>query len=244
MNAYFGGYYGEYEGNAHKALNWIRKVGFLFGHHSMLFEARQGASWQYENGYMARIEVDGEEVVIAKPGDKAVLADGSVTIAWVAAREMSGDDEIDVYSVSIAGVAKLLLRLRPEIANFRTETDGTVHFDFEFVESQLSDNAHGVLGQTYRPDHANRLSTQKLVYSKLLNAMVIPTENGEGFLDGNERDYRSSAMLAADCKVARFARVEKLDRETARAIEVSSIATKSTGISGLPRKMLKLVGAV
>jgi hypothetical protein len=157
VNAFFGGYYGEYEGNPSKALNWIRQLSILYGHHSLLFQAREGAEWQYGNGYMSRMEVDGEEVILAREGDKAVLADGSVTIGWEAAREKSGDDEIDVYSVEIAGIAKLLLRLRPEVANMRTESDGTVHFDFEFVESRLSGNAHGVLGQTYRPDHSSRL---------------------------------------------------------------------------------------
>jgi hypothetical protein len=81
------------------------------------------------------------------------------------------------------------------------------------------------------------------VYSKLLNAMVVPGDNGEGFLDGSEADYRSSGMLMADCKVARFARGQKLDRETSRAIEMSSVVTRSVGVSGLPRKMLKLFRA-
>ena len=77
------------------------------------------------------------------------------------------------------------------------------------------------------------------MYSKLLNAMVVPTENGTGFLDGNEADYRSSAILLADCQVSRFARAERLDAETASAIEMSSII-KSVGNSGIPRKMLNL----
>jgi Root cap len=157
LNAFFGGYYGAYEGNPSKPLTWMRKIGLLWGHHSFLFEAREGASWQYGSGYMSRVEVDGEEVALSQPGEKAVFADGAVTIAWEAARQSSGDDEIDVYSVEIVGVVKVVMELRPEVASLRTATDGTVHFDLQFLKSHLSANAHGVLGQTYRPDHRNRL---------------------------------------------------------------------------------------
>jgi hypothetical protein len=238
MNAFFGGYYGKYESNAHKSLTWLRKISLLWGRHSMIFEARQGAEWAYNNGYMSRMEVDGDQVVLSKVGETAVLAGGKVILSWVAARELSGDDEIDVYSVEIVGVLKMVLRLRPEIANFRTETDGTVHFDFELTQSVLTASAHGILGQTFRPDHTKRLSQQKLVYSKQLNTLVVPSENGKGFLDGEEASYRSSAMLMADCSVSRFAGFENADSETSFGIEMSA-KPKAVGQSGLFRKMLK-----
>jgi hypothetical protein len=157
VNAYFGGYYGQYENNPSKAITWMRKIGITWGRHSMLFEARQGPSAEYGNGYMAKIEVDGQNVVLPNAGDKATFASGRVSIAWISAREQSADDLIDVYAVDIKGVASIILELRPEVPNFRTETDGTIHFDIYFPVAYISDNAHGILGQTFRSDHKDRL---------------------------------------------------------------------------------------
>ena len=123
----------------------------------MLFEAREGARWQYDNGYMARMELDGEEVVLSQPGDTFGFHDGAVQIKWVAAKQASGDDVIDVYQVTIEGVVELVMKMRPEVASLRTQADGTVHFDLDFSSMVVSHNAHGILGQTYRADHRNRL---------------------------------------------------------------------------------------
>ena len=81
---------------------------------------------------------------------------------------------------------------------------------------------------------------QKLVYSNLLGTKVVPGDNAEGFLDGTVEEYRSSAILLADCQVSRFSRSQQLDEETSLAIEMSTRKTQAVGSSGLPRKMLTL----
>lgn len=157
VNAFFGGYYGVYEDNPSKSLTWMRKIGVLWGGHSILFEARQGPDAEYGNGYMANIEFDGEKVTLPAAGDKATFENGRVAISWISAKEQSADDLIDIYALDIKGVTSMILELRPELPHFRTETDGTIHFDLYFPVAYISDNAHGVLGQTFRSDHRDRL---------------------------------------------------------------------------------------
>jgi hypothetical protein len=132
-------------------------VGLLWGHHSIKFFAREGAAWQYNNGYMSGMEVDGKRVSLSQAGDSISFADGRIQLTWLAAKERSGDDEVDVYQVNIEGILTLRLTLRPEVASLRTSEDGLVHFNLDFVALDLSDKAHGVLGQTYRSDHRDRL---------------------------------------------------------------------------------------
>lgn len=157
VNAFFGGYYGVYESNPSKSLTWMRKIGVLWGRNSVLFEAREGSHAEYEEGYMASIKFNGEKVNLPSPGDRASFAGGHLVISWVAAKEQSGDEIIDVYALDIKGVVSMILELRPEMPHFRTETDGTVHFDVYFPAVYLSDNVHGVLGQTFRSDHRDRM---------------------------------------------------------------------------------------
>ncbi len=135
----------------------MRSVAILWGEHTVTLHARQGARWQYDSGYMSAIEVDGQRVSLAAAGDSVSLANGAVEISWLAARLPSGDDLVDVYSVKIADVLMMRMTLRPEVALLRTLDDGVVHFNLEFPQAQLSDDAHGVLGQTFRSDHRFRL---------------------------------------------------------------------------------------
>ena len=157
LNVFHGGRYGQWGANPHKALTWIRNIGILWGHHTIQLAARAGATWQYGAGYMALMTVDGEEVTLSQPGDSLSLLDGKLKLTWVAAKEISGDDEIDVYEVHIPHVLRMVVKIRPEIEKLRTSDDGVVHFSIEIPEMRVSPNVHGVLGQTYRFDHRGRL---------------------------------------------------------------------------------------
>ena len=55
-----------------------------------------------------------------------------------------------------------------------------------------------------------------------LNKLVVKGDNAEGFLDDEVSDYRSTQTLKADCNKARFAHAERVDAETALAIEVAT----------------------
>jgi hypothetical protein len=157
VNAFYGGRFDQWGANPSKPLTWIRKLGVMWGEHKIVLAAREGARWQYDDGYMARMTVDGEPVTLTAEGDSASFANGAVEISWLAAKLSSADDLVDVYSVRIANAFIMRVTLRPEIELLRTKDDGVVHFDLEFPKVELSDNAHGVLGQTFRSDHRFKL---------------------------------------------------------------------------------------
>ncbi|CAI5459075.1 unnamed protein product, partial [Closterium sp. Yama58-4] len=159
VNAHFGGRWGEWEGR-NKALTWMREISILWGHHSIVFEAREGWESSYRNGYLQRLSVDSEDVKLGRPGshlDVASFFDGQVELRWAAAKKPAKGELVDEYEVRIGDVLSLRLTLRPEIAALRTDDDGVVHFTVDVVSAKLSPNVHGVLGQTFRPDFIGRL---------------------------------------------------------------------------------------
>jgi Root cap len=157
VNVFYDGRFDVWGNNTHKPLTWIRKVGILWGKHTIELEAREGSEWKYQNGYMSRILVDGREVSLNSQGESATFDEGKIEILWAAAKQRSGDDYIDVYHVTVGNTLKMIAKIRPEVALLRTNEDGIVHFTLEFPVLHLSENVHGVLGQTYRPDHKDRL---------------------------------------------------------------------------------------
>ncbi|GJP32902.1 hypothetical protein CLOM_g17487 [Closterium sp. NIES-68] len=246
VQAHFDGRWGKWEGR-NKALTWMRQISILWGHHTIVFEARTGWAADYRTGYLQRLVVDSEEVKLGVPGshlESASFFDGQVDIKWAAAKKVLGDDLVDEYEVRIGDILALRLTLRPEIAMLRTEDDGLVHFTVDVMSAKLSPNVHGVLGQTYRPDFAGRLGKQKLVYSELFKTYVVPGDNAEGFIDGTVDDYKCSDLTHSDCTFCRFVRAEGLDDETALAVEMATGVSSSYSNNGrdyYPRKAL--VGA-
>ena len=157
LNAFFGGRYGEYNGNPHKSLTWMRAVAFLFGHNVFIMEARSGSSASYESGYLARMALNGEDIPIPTVGDRLSLLNGELEVVQTKGGETEGSDLIDEFELRVGEKLEMRLVLRPEIEMLRTRDDGLVHFEVDVVKVQVSARAHGILGQTYRPDFAGRL---------------------------------------------------------------------------------------
>ncbi|CAI5975632.1 unnamed protein product [Closterium sp. NIES-65] len=245
VNAHFGGRWGEWEGR-NKALTWMRKISILWGHHSIVFEAREGWESGYRNGYLQRLSVDSDDVKLGLPGshlDVASFFDGQVELRWAAAKKPAKGELVDEYEVRIGDVLSLRLTLRPEIAVLRTDDDGVVHFTVDVLSAKLSPNVHGVLGQTFRPDFIGRLERQKLVWSNLFKTQVVPGDNAEGFIDGTVDDYRCTDLAHSDCVFCRFVRSETLDNETASAIELAAGVSSSYSDNGRTYPRKALVGA-
>eukprot|EP00475_Leptophrys_vorax_P025755 TRINITY_DN36015_c0_g2_i3.p1 TRINITY_DN36015_c0_g2~~TRINITY_DN36015_c0_g2_i3.p1 ORF type:complete len:440 (-),score=22.80 TRINITY_DN36015_c0_g2_i3:157-1476(-) len=235
MNGFFGGRYSRWAGDV-KALTWIRSIGIMVGHHTLVLEARRGPSAEYLNGYLARVVADGVPVEITVPGTTVELWEGA-SIRWEAARLLSGTDLVDVYDVKIGEVATVRLTLRPEVKNLRTATDGAVHFGLDILNSAFSGAVHGVLGQTFRPDFQGRVAQHKLVWSELLQVMMVPGDNAEGFLDGGMDDYEVADLLKTDCKFCHFTRAQAVDEEMTNAMNMMASAVGG-GLPATPRKYL------
>eukprot|EP00475_Leptophrys_vorax_P012252 TRINITY_DN18667_c0_g2_i2.p1 TRINITY_DN18667_c0_g2~~TRINITY_DN18667_c0_g2_i2.p1 ORF type:complete len:572 (-),score=-18.39 TRINITY_DN18667_c0_g2_i2:521-2236(-) len=235
VNGYFGGRYARW-GNRIKSLTWIRSVGIMFGHHTAVLDARTGPDAEYDtDGYLAKVTADGKVLELKAPGTVVTLWDGA-TLKWVAGRQRSGDDYVDVFDVTIAGVVTLRMTLRPEVESLRTPRDGTVHFGLNVLESEFSPAVHGILGQTYRNEFAGRLAHQKLEWSSLLQTMVVPGDNAEGFIDGSVDEYEVTGLLKSDCTLCQFSRAESVDPETRVAL---SLLGGGVSGGGLPATMPK-----
>jgi hypothetical protein len=81
-----------------------------------------------------------------------------------------------------------------------TEDDSLAHFDLGFKFYDLTDDVHGVLGQTYRTDYINKLSVGA-------NMPIM----------GGAPSYVTSDIFATDCKVARFSHQAGISMVTTRA---------------------------
>eukprot|EP00271_Cylindrocystis_brebissonii_P015443 TRINITY_DN3833_c0_g2_i2.p1 TRINITY_DN3833_c0_g2~~TRINITY_DN3833_c0_g2_i2.p1 ORF type:complete len:321 (-),score=32.61 TRINITY_DN3833_c0_g2_i2:804-1721(-) len=227
INVYYGGRTAFKQDLPQKHLTWIRKVGILWGPHSLAFSAREGARWQYGSGFMGHMELNGVRITPPRIGNTVTLADGAIRIRLLAGNVVSGEERSDIYEVTIHNILKMSMRVLPEKEALRTDSDAVVHFDLEFPVLQVTNEAHGVLGQTYRRDHSQRLVGQHLEYNKDLQIEQVPGNNAQGFLDGGEPDYRTTGLLNADCHVHRFAFFESANGESSEAIGLASGAIVS-----------------
>lgn len=137
-------------------MTWIRSVAIMWGHHVAVLSARHSASTAYGSGYMDSIVVDGEPLQVP-PHGSADAARGDFVVSWPEVKMRSGEEWEDQYVVRVAGCLTLRLTLRPEVRNLRTPDDAVIHLNLRVDSAQLSSNAHGVLGQTFRPDFVGRL---------------------------------------------------------------------------------------
>ncbi|VAH86127.1 unnamed protein product [Triticum turgidum subsp. durum] len=81
-----------------------------------------------------------------------------------------------------------------------TEDDSLAHFDIGFKFHSLTNNVHGVLGQTYRTDYVNKLSVSA-------NMPIM----------GGTSSYVTSDIFSTDCKVTRFGRSSGISMVTGMA---------------------------
>ncbi|CAI5957060.1 unnamed protein product [Closterium sp. NIES-65] len=98
-----------------KVRTWIRELGFIWwtnqaggsaAQHSLRLVARRGPKQERGEGFMGRIEVDGIAVPRLGLGDELSLFDGEGTVTY-ARQERSGNYDVDVYSVKLAGLLEV-----------------------------------------------------------------------------------------------------------------------------------------
>ena len=124
--------------------------------------------------------------------------------------------------VELAGVFKITANAVPiteedsRVHNYGLrDGDCLAHLDLAFRFYSLTDDVHGVLGQTYRSSYVNRLDV-----SARMPVM------------GGERAFAASGLFATDCPVARFARGRSVDALVVAADELTGVEC-STGLGGV-----------
>eukprot|EP00850_Spirogloea_muscicola_P019523 SM000192S04918 [mRNA] locus=s192:261165:262753:- [translate_table: standard] len=198
--------------NGKKAVRtWIRELGVLWTEekagveHAARFVARAGKRQDRGDGYMARMEVDGRPLPRLQLGESAVVANGTAVVR-LAGYEKSGPYDVDHYTFSVPGLLEADIRLRIAHPLLQSKDDAQTHLNVQLLDVRVSPRVHGVLGQTYRDDHAARALKYSALAELMGHNVAADGEDGAGFLDGAASDYEATAVLEPDCKFAQYQR--------------------------------------
>ncbi|CAI6003065.1 unnamed protein product [Closterium sp. NIES-64] len=218
VNMLLRGYYSDDTENAAlvvdgKAVHtWIKELGIVWladgVDHKIRLAARSGKQQERGSGFMKAIEIDGEAIPRMRVGD-VVTSVGGLTLTFKAL-EKEGPYDVDYYTLDIEGLVTLDMRLRVANPKLQTPTEAEAHINVGIVELSHTDEIHGVLGQTYREDHAQRAADFQKMIASLHRPISADGAEGEGFLDGNARSYETSSVLAVDCSHTTYRHAKKL----------------------------------
>ncbi|KQJ92264.1 uncharacterized protein LOC100821155 [Brachypodium distachyon] len=167
---------------------WIQAIGVLFdGHHSLYLGARKTGAWEDDVDRL-EITLDGEPVHLP------AAAAAKWTSARVPALSVTRTKAANGVLVAVQGKFSVRANVVPITAEESrvhrygvTSDDCLAHLELAFKFEALTDDVHGVVGQTYRPDYVNSFDVRA----------SMPTMGGDA-------SFAASSLFAADCAVARF----------------------------------------
>ncbi|GJM91779.1 hypothetical protein PR202_ga08189 [Eleusine coracana subsp. coracana] len=183
INAHF---IGKRNAAMSRDFTWIQALGFRFSDHRLYMAAQKTAKW---NNDVDRLELALDDEPIRIPAESGARWE-SVIVPGLSIMRTAMTNSI---RVQLKGVFDIIANVVPitqedsRIHNYGvTEDDSLAHFDLGFKFYDLSDNVHGVLGQTYRADYTNKLDVS--------SNMPI--------MGGAPPKYVSSDIFSTDCVVA------------------------------------------
>ena len=193
---------------------WIGKLGIMWKaggeSHSLVLSARKGPQVERGSGFLASAESDHVALPALQEGETLALAGGvNLTFKGVSFT-VTHRHPRDVYIVTIPGRFTLRVTLRTEIPELRIPTDAWTHMDLVLHNARTTNKVHGVIGQTFRKDHAGRAMKFNALVSLLGRRVAADRPSGRGFLDGSTADYKTSGVLAADCRFSAFTNADSV----------------------------------
>eukprot|EP00271_Cylindrocystis_brebissonii_P021310 TRINITY_DN7526_c0_g1_i1.p1 TRINITY_DN7526_c0_g1~~TRINITY_DN7526_c0_g1_i1.p1 ORF type:complete len:455 (+),score=55.21 TRINITY_DN7526_c0_g1_i1:251-1615(+) len=186
---------------------WISGLAIIAGGMHLYVEAFQEATWDPFLDHIA-IYMNGTNLNIPAPGYKA-------SPSAEASRWESANDQVLIIRrrvnearIQIAGLLDLIVKTDAVPSELWSAASCFVHLDMEFRQLAVSDEVHGVLGQTYRPMRI-QASRQRAMFNQEdiddVDAAVLGKQLGPAII-GHMQDYRSSGLWATDCKYGKFVR--------------------------------------
>ncbi|KAF0924163.1 hypothetical protein E2562_008466 [Oryza meyeriana var. granulata] len=166
---------------------WIQALGVLFAHHRLGLAAVHAARWDPAADHLD-LTFDDEHVDLP-PHDGARWSAPTAPALSVTRTAQANGVVVELRGVfRIVASAVPITQEESRVHNYGvTDDDCLVHLDLGFKFQALTDDVHGVLGQTYRSDYVNRLNVTA-------NMPVM----------GGAANFVSSGLFATDCAVARF----------------------------------------
>ena len=192
---------------------WIREVGYIWTvngtEHKVHMVARSGTQQTRGTGFLSSVAVDGETVAVPALG-QTISGAGGFSFS-LDSLEKTGPFDTDVFTLKIDGLLDMSVRMRVANPLLQSPTDAEAHFNLGINEVERTEAIHGVLGQTYRMDHAARAEKYSEISALLKAPVIADAESGKGFLDGEPlKDYMTSDVLTADCAFATYSVVSKI----------------------------------
>lgn len=211
-----GHFIGSHVPGARRDPTWVQAIAVQFSGHRLYVGARKTAAWDDDTDRLA-IVYDGAPVEVQGVSNARWQAPSS-PLSVTRTKAANG------VVVELAGVFKITANAVPiteedsRVHRYGLrEGDCLAHLDLAFRFSSLTDDVHGVLGQTYRSSYVNRLDV----------AARMPVMGGE-------RDFAASSLFATDCPVARFAAHSRgADTFAAASDELMTGVKCSTGLDGV-----------
>ncbi|OEL30749.1 hypothetical protein BAE44_0008233 [Dichanthelium oligosanthes] len=213
INAHF---IGSHVPGARRDPTWVQAIAVQFSGHRLYVGARKTAVWDDEADRLA-IVFDGAPVEVQGVANaRWSSAPPSSRLSVTRTKAANG------VVVELAGVFKITANAVPiteedsRVHNYGLgEGDCLAHLDLAFKFYSLSDDVHGVLGQTYRSSYVNRLDV----------SAKMPVMGGE-------RDFAASGLFATDCSVSRFADGHRADVLAVASDDLTGVKC-STGLDGV-----------
>ena len=172
--------------------------------HSDHFTARNGAQAERGTGYLAGVEADGSIQTLPKKVGDSLVAPGGFSLTMTSIEKHGGED-VEVYMLYIDGLLTMTVRMQVAHRLLRTATEAEAHFNLGIKSIKASSDIHGILGQTFRADHAQR-AAEYTALSFLIHApIVVEAKSGKGFLDGAPvKDYMLADLMNPKCRFNRY----------------------------------------
>uniref|UniRef100_A0A0E0JU50 Root cap protein 1 n=1 Tax=Oryza punctata TaxID=4537 RepID=A0A0E0JU50_ORYPU len=191
INAHF---IGKRNPTMSRDFTWIQALGIRFADHRLYMGALKTAKWTSD---VDRLELAFDGAPIDVPAELGARWESAAVPGLTVTRTAATNG----VRVQLAGVFDIMANVDSRIHNYGvTEEDSLAHLDLGFKFYDLSDDVHGVLGQTYRSDYVNKLSV----------SASMPVMGGAP-------SYVVSDIFSTDCAVARFARRAGISMVTGRA---------------------------
>uniref|UniRef100_A0A0E0N837 Uncharacterized protein n=1 Tax=Oryza rufipogon TaxID=4529 RepID=A0A0E0N837_ORYRU len=205
INAHF---IGKRNPTMSRDFTWIQALGIRFADHRLYMGALKTAKWNSDDD---RLELAFDGAPVDVPAELGARWESAAVPGLTVTRTAA----TNAVRVQLAGVLDIMANVVPiteqdsrihnygdsRIHNYGvTEEDSLAHLDLGFKFYDLSDDVHGVLGQTYRSDYVNNLSV----------SASMPVMGGAP-------SYVVSDIFSTDCAVARFGRRAGISMVTGRA---------------------------